>query len=74
MEKHEIKMGRNQLYFLLLFHGLLIRRRRRMAKTTNSHHWLKKLKPIKNLSIYEPELLWVSDITYIRTLEDFSYL
>lgn len=28
MEKHEIKMGRDLLYDLLRFHGLLIRRRR----------------------------------------------
>ncbi len=36
-----IKMGRDQLFDLLGFHGLLIRRRKRIVKTTNSHHWLK---------------------------------
>ncbi|MFH6999697.1 DDE-type integrase/transposase/recombinase [Flavobacterium sp. FlaQc-57] len=46
-----------------------------MVKTINSHHWLKKYpNQIKNLSLYAPEQLWVSDITYIRTLEGFSYL
>lgn len=75
MEKHEIKMGRDLLYDLLRFHGLLIRRRRRMVKTTDSHHWLRKYPNlITNLSLSAPEQLWVSDITYIRTLEGFSYL
>jgi putative transposase len=75
MEKHEIKMGRDLLYDLLRFHGLLIRRRRRMVKTTDSHHWLRKYPNlITHLSLSAPEQLWVSDITYIRTLEGFSYL
>ncbi|WP_429265339.1 IS3 family transposase [Mucilaginibacter sp. 3215] len=75
MEKHEIKMGRDLLYDLLRFHGLLIRRRRRMVKTTDSHHWLRKYPNlIAHLSLSAPEQLWVSDITYIRTLEGFSYL
>jgi len=75
MEKHEIKMGRDLLYDLLRFHGLLIRRRRRMVKTTDSHHWLRKYPNlITHLSLSAPEQLWVSDITYIRTLDGFSYL
>jgi putative transposase len=53
----------------------LIRRRRRMVKTTDSHHWLRKYPNlIAQLSLSAPEQLWVSDITYIRTLEGFSYL
>jgi putative transposase len=43
MKKHGIKMGRDKLFHLLRFHGLLIRRRRRIAKITDSHHWLKKV-------------------------------
>lgn len=75
MEKHDIKMGRDLLYDLLRFHGLLIRRRKRMVKTTDSHHWLRKYPNlITHLALSAPEQLWVSDITYIRTLEGFSYL
>lgn len=75
LKKHGIKMGRDQLFDLLRFHGLLMRRRRRSVKTTNSHHWLKKY---PNLTV-DPiptaaEQLWVSDITYIRTKQGFSYL
>ena len=73
--KHGIKMGRDKLFDLLRFHGLLIRRRKRMIKTTDSNHWLKKYPNlIKELNITCSEQLWVSDITYIRTLQGFSYL
>lgn len=75
LENHSIKMGRDQLFDLLRFHGLLMRRRKRMVKTTNSHHWLKKYPNLtKELLLESPEQLWVSDITYIRTLQGFSYL
>ena len=75
LEEHRIKMGRDQLFDLLRFHGLLIRKRKRIVKTTDSHHWLKKYPNlIVGLNITSPEQLWVSDITYIRTLEGFSYL
>jgi putative transposase len=73
--KHGIKMGRDQLFDLLRFHGLLIRRRKRMVQTTNSNHWLKRYPNlIKQMYITDPEQLWVSDITYIKTLQGFSYL
>ncbi|SEI70135.1 Transposase InsO and inactivated derivatives [Dyadobacter koreensis] len=75
LKQHGIKIGRDQLFELLRFHGLLIRRRKRMVKTTDSHHWLKKYPNlIKGLEVIGPNQLWVSDLTYIRTLEGFSYL
>lgn len=75
LEEHGIKMGRDQLFDLLRFHGLLVRRRRRTVRTTDSHHWLKKYPNlIQDMILTAPEQLWVSDITYIRTLEGFSYL
>jgi putative transposase len=42
LQKHGIQRGRDPLFDLLRFHGLLMRRRRRGAKTPNSHHWMKK--------------------------------
>lgn len=75
LQEHGIKMGRDQLFGLLRFHGLLVRRRKRMVKTTDSYHWLKKYPNLtKGLILNESEQLWVSDITYIRTLQGFSYL
>lgn len=75
LERHGIKMGRDQLFDLLRFHGLLIRKRKRMIKTTDSHHWLKKYPNlIKDIILSAADQLWVSDITYIRTLDGFCYL
>jgi len=75
LRQHGIKIGRDQLFELLRFHGLLIRRRKRIVKTTDSHHWLKKYPNlIKGLEVTGVNQLWVSDLTYIRTLEGFSYL
>lgn len=75
LQEHNIKMGRDQLFNLLRFHGLLVRRRQRKVRTTNSHHWLKKYPNlIKKIILTGSEQLWVSDITYVRTLQGFSYL
>lgn len=73
--RHNIKLGRDQFFDLLRFYGLLVRRRKRKARTTDSFHWLRKYPNlIKRLQVTGPEQLWVSDITYIRTRQGFSYL
>ncbi len=70
-----IKMGRDKLFKLLREHHLLINPRRRYVTTTNSKHWLRKYPNIiKDKIITEPEQLWVSDITYIKTDEGNCYL
>jgi putative transposase len=75
LHEHGIKMGRDQLFDLLRFHGLLVRRRKKMIRTTDSHHWLKKYPNLtKGLILTESEQLWVGDITYIRTIQGFCYL
>lgn len=75
LQEHNIKMGRDQLFDLLRFHGLLVRRRQRKVYTTNSHHWLKKYPNlIKEIILTGSEQLWVSDITYVRTFQGFNYL
>jgi putative transposase len=75
MDDHNIKMGRDQLFDLLRFHGLLIRRRKRGVRTTDSYHWLKKYPNlIVAFELTAPEQLWVSDITYVKTVEGYSYL
>jgi len=46
-----------------------------MIRTTNSNHWLKKYPNlVKGINLFSAEQLWDSYITYIRTLEGFSYL
>jgi len=73
---HGIKMGRDALYELLGEHGYLLRYRRRKPYTTNSNHPYKKYPNLIRAINYltKPGQLWVSDITYIRLKEKFSYL
>lgn len=70
-----IKLGRDALFALLRSEHLLIRPKRSYHKTTNSKHWLHKhpnllggRKPVK------PNEIWVSDITYIDTAKQTTYL
>lgn len=70
-----IKMGRDKLFNLLAENQLLIKKRKRKAYTTNSyHHFHKYPNLIKGFSPYQANQLWVSDITYVKTGKQFSYL
>lgn len=75
-EAHGIQTGRDTFFELLRHHGLLIRKTRRgKPKTTWSDHWLRKYpNRIKDFIPIAPNLLWVSDITYIRIADTFAYL
>jgi len=71
----ELYLGRDSFFEFLRDKGLLIRKRRYRARTTYSNHWLHKYPNL--IKDYIPEKahqLWVSDITYIETMEGFGYL
>jgi len=75
LASHQIKVGRDYLFDLLEANKLLVRSRRRKAYTTNSQHWMHKYTNIaQNLVIDRPEQLWVSDMTYIRVMNQWGYL
>ncbi|WP_317046590.1 IS3 family transposase [Adhaeribacter arboris] len=75
LAEYHIKLGRDKLYVLLREHHLLRTKRRNRAKTTNSQHpFYKYVNLVKELPVSRPNQVWVSDITYIRTGRDFSYL
>lgn len=75
LHRQGLEMGRDAFFDLLRDHGMLIRKRRRKVITTYSRHWLKKYPNlIKDLLIDRPNQVWVSDITYIETDQDFMYL
>lgn len=70
-----IKMGRDRLFDVLRDNDMLVRRKKTSFKTTNSyHHFHKYNNLIKDLKITKPNQVWVSDITYIRTVKGFCYL
>jgi len=76
LAEHKITIGRDKLFDLLEEYGMLVRRRkRRKAITTDSNHRYKEHPNlVRELHPVAPNQLWVSDITYIRLVDEFSYL
>lgn len=75
MDRLNLKIGRDALFDLLASEHLLVHRRKRKCVTTNSNHWYRKYPNlIKELTPDRPNQIWVSDITYIRSRQEFSYL
>ena len=70
-----IKIGRDKLFDWMREFDLLIKPRRRYTQTTQSNHWLRKHPNlVKGIFVTEPEQVWVSDITYLKTDEGNMYL
>jgi len=75
IKSHDIKLGRDKFLEILRWNNLLVKRKRKRKKTTFSRHALRKYANIsKDILVDKSEQLWVSDITYIRVGEGFSYL
>jgi putative transposase len=70
-----LKIGRDRLFDILREHDMLIHRKRASCRTTNSyHHFHKYQNLVKDTAVTRPNQVWVSDITYIRTVKGFCYL
>lgn len=75
LESGHIRFGRDKLFNLLRENQLLILPHRRYVQTTFSKHWLRQYPNlIKDLVITQPDQVWVSDITYVKTDEGTCYL
>lgn len=73
--EHQIKMGRDTLFDLLSANQLLVKKRRRKFITTFSNHWLRKWpNQIRGLEVTRVNQLWVSDITYWKVKEKYTYI
>lgn len=73
--KASLKVGRDTLFNVLRKNQMLTLRKKYSARTTNSYHRFYKYNNIiKNVNVKRPNLVWVSDITYIRTVKGFCYL
>ena len=69
------KIGRDSLFDILRTHNMLVRPKKVSCKTTDSYHRFRTYKNlVKGLIINRPNQVWVSDITYIRTINGFCYL
>ncbi len=74
-ENANIKVGRDTLFNILRKHNMLIQRKKYSSRTTNSLHRFYKYKNIiKDREVIRSYQVWVSDITYIRTIKGFCYL
>jgi transposase InsO family protein len=74
-EASGLKVGRDKLFDILREYDLLIRRKRASCRTTDSYHRFHKYKNlVKDMAVTAPNQVWVSDITYIRTVNGFCYL
>ncbi len=72
---NELQMGRDALFELLDRKGLKVHRKVRRVRTTFSNHWMRKYPNlIRGLIPTHANMIWVSDITYIKTEEGFVYL
>jgi transposase InsO family protein len=70
-----VHLGRDRFFEVLKNQGLLLEPLPRAPRTTNSYHSLPVFRNlIKELEVTGPNQVWVSDITYIRTQDDFMYL
>lgn len=73
--KANLKVGRDTLFNVLRQHNMLTLRKKYSARTTNSYHRFYKHKNIiKDMEVTASNQVWVSDITYIRTVKGFCYL
>jgi transposase InsO family protein len=71
----DLKVGRDTLFNILRKHDMLIHRKKAHHRTTNSFHRFHKYRNIiKDMKMTKPNQVWVSDITYIRTINGFCYL
>jgi transposase InsO family protein len=70
-----VEMGRDRFFGLLSRHNLLVAPKRRSVCTTRSWHGFGVYPNLaRDLELSGVHQLWVSDITYIRTLEGFMFL
>jgi len=74
--KHGISVSRKKVARLMRENGLNARRKRKFIPTTDSKHSLPVCENILNREFHaeKPGQKWVSDITYLRTVNGWIYL
>jgi transposase InsO family protein len=74
-KKAHLKVGRDVLFDILRDNGMLVKPKKASCKTTDSYHRFNTYgNLVKDMEVTAPNQVWVSDITYIRTVNGFCYL
>jgi putative transposase len=75
LEGENVSLGRDRFFEVLRNQALLLEPLPKAPRTTNSKHSLPVFSNlVKDMELTGPNQVWISDITYIRTHEDFAYL
>jgi putative transposase len=75
LEAAGVSIGRDRFFNVLRTNDLLLPPLPKSPRTTNSRHSLPVYRNIiKDIEVTGPNQVWVSDITYIRTADNFLYL
>ncbi|TBV81501.1 MAG: hypothetical protein EYX74_04395 [Desulfobulbaceae bacterium] len=70
------RCGENRVARLMKIHGIVAKTAKKFKATTNSKHNLPVAPNLlsQNFEVEKPNTVWVSDITYIATMEGWLYL
>jgi transposase InsO family protein len=75
LRRQEWTVNHKRVQRLMRLMGIQVKTKRKKRRTTNSEHDFPRYPNlVQDLEIVRPEQVWVSDITYIRLLNDFVYL
>jgi putative transposase len=75
LQEAGVAIGRDRMFEILGSRGLLVARLPKAPRTTMSRHALPVFRNlISGAETTAPNQIWVSDLTYIRTMEGYEYL
>ncbi|WP_143753415.1 IS3 family transposase [Dethiobacter alkaliphilus] len=76
VREHFPKCSRNRLYGIQKRNGLYSKRKRKFKATTDSNHQLPVAENLlnQNFKADKPGAVWVTDISYVNTIEGWLYL
>lgn len=77
LRRRSIKVGKNRVHKIMKNNGITGKIRRKWkVQTTDSNHHFPASPNLLNRDFYtdKPNKVWVSDITYIKTMKGFMYL
>jgi transposase InsO family protein len=76
LQANGTKCSKNRVARLMRIHGIVGKAKKKFKATTNSKHNLPVAENLlkQNFAAQKPNTVWVSDITYIWTLEGWLYL